>query len=124
MFRKKWKRVAALVALILFAAPLVLVFSWGRYCDDRIGAVGHPYYRITNGTLELVACGQHIPQGTVFRTSHGWVCLASHNGVTTTNDLKFDLWGFTAGERPDQLEVRRCWHFWMNSSGPLWHPSH
>jgi hypothetical protein len=74
--------------------------------------------------LELVACGQHIPQGTVFRTSHGWVCLASHNGVTTTNDLKFDLWGFTAGERPDQLEVRRCWHFWMNSSGPLWHPSH
>ncbi len=122
VFQKKWKRVAALAISVILAAPVVIVFSWGRYCDDRIGALGHPYYRFANGSLELVACGQHIPQGTFQRTRHGWVCLTSEHGVTTAKTLRFALWSFTAGQPPDQLKVGRCWHFWMNSHGPLWHP--
>ncbi len=96
----------------------------GRYCDDRIGAIGHPYWLFSGGKVAVVACGHHNPSGTYGRNQGRWVWVSEHKAgeFASTNRLEVHWWGLAVGDQPNQDSLRRCWHFWMNSHGPLWDP--
>ncbi len=114
--------VAGIVSIVSLAVA-ILSSPVGRFCDDRIGAIGHPYWQFTDGKLYLWTCGQRTFEGTYRRTASGWeVISVSKKGVTNTSPLEVHWWGLATGVPPDQYSCHRCWHLWMNSSGPLWHP--
>ena len=97
----------------------------GRYCDDRIGAVGHPYWQFAEGKVDVVACGELIHHGSYSHAPGGWIWIndfkAEKLGLQT-NRIELHWWGISTGQGLDRLEFHRCRHFWMNSRGPLWHP--
>ena len=104
-------------------ALVALFLAQGRFCDPYMGAVGHPYWEFSDGKMQVVACGQRLPSNGVYqRTSGGWVLFMNHYGRKNTNHLEFHLRGVTIGSPPNQMFLPRCWHFWMNSRGPLWAP--
>jgi len=102
-------------------AGLGLFLAQGRYCDPYVGAVGHPYWQFPGGKVYHVVCGQRELMGTYRRTAGGWEAVSiSSNGVTNTWLLDFHWSRVVMGEPP--MSFPRCWHFWMNSHGPLWDP--
>jgi hypothetical protein len=118
-----WLLATGFAVCVLFVGA-ALSSPAGRYCDDRIGALGHPYWLFSAGRVDLVMCGQHQRHGTYQRTQNGWVWINDFGGERlgiATNCLELHWWGLTVVERPKQESLRRCWHFWMNSHGPLWH---
>jgi hypothetical protein len=109
---------------VLGAAALFVVFlRQGRYCDSHIGAIGHPYFQFIDGKVYVVACGERTLEATYRWTANGWEATPiPSKGVTNTSPIEFHWWGVVAGQPPDQTTFHRCWHFWMNSHGPLWNP--
>jgi hypothetical protein len=103
-------------------AGLGLFFAQGRYCDPYVGAVGHPYWQFTNGKVYSVVSGRRSVEGTYGHTAGGWEAVSvSPKGVTNTSPLGFHWSRVVLGE--PSITLPRCWHFWMNSHGPLWSPS-
>jgi hypothetical protein len=112
---------ALLLVGCVLAIPAVLFVRQGRFCAVGIGAIGHPYFQYVDGKAYLVACGERTLEGTYRRTASGWETISvSRKGATNTSPLEFHWWGVVMGEPP--MSFPRCWHFWMNSRGPLWNP--
>jgi hypothetical protein len=102
-------------------AGLGFFLAQGRYCDPYVGAVGHPYWQFTHGKVYSVVCGQQTLMGTYRRAPGGWEAVSvSRSGVTNTWPLEFHWSRVVMGQPP--MSFPRCWHFWMNSHGPLWNP--
>lgn len=102
-------------------AGLGLFFAQGRYCDPWVGAVGHPYWQFVDGKVYSVVCGKRTLEGFYRRTTSGWQSFyVSRNGVTNYSTLDLGWSRAVFGEPPQSFP--RCWHFWMNSHGPLWNP--
>jgi len=125
--RVHWKRFAVLSAVFGLGATGLIIASSprGRFCDNRIGAVGHPYWRFSDGRVGIVACGQYEPHGTYRQTGSGWIWINDYKAEKygpQTNQLELHWWGMSIGPGPGRSEFHRCWHLWMNSHGPLWHP--
>ena len=98
-----------------------LFLAQGHYCAPQIGAVGHPYWQFADGKVYLVVCGQRTLEGAYRRTARGWEAVSvARNGVTNTSPLDLHWSRVVMGQPP--MSFPRCWHFWMNSRGPLWNP--
>ena len=102
-------------------AGLGMFLAQGRYCDPYVGAVGHPYWQIAHGKACHVVCGQRELLVPYRRTARGWEAASvSRDGITNTWPLDLHWSRVVMGEPP--MSFPRCWHFWMNSHGPLWNP--
>lgn len=124
--RVHWKAIALLllIAVGLVTAVSLLSSPAGRYCDDSIGATGHPYWSFSSGEVQIVACSEHIHQGSYYRSGNDWVWVSDYQAEKfgpQTNLIEVHLSGISIIHGDDREERRRCWHFWMNSEGPLWH---
>lgn len=124
--RVHWKAIALLllIAVGLVTAVSLLSSPAGRYCDDSIGATGHPYWSLSGGEVQVVACGEHTHEGSYFRSGKDWVCVNDYQAKKfglQTNLIEVHLSGISITHGDYREERRRCWHFWMNSEGPLWH---
>ena len=113
------------MALLLIGCALLILTAvylrQGRFCAVGIGAIGHPYWQYVDGKAYSVVGGKRTLEGYYRRTAGGWESFyISGNGVTNTSPLEFHWWSVTMGEPP--MSFPRCWHFWMNSRGPLWNP--
>ena len=118
----RWRKVLlALLSCCVFGAlvGIGLFLAQGRYCNRYVGAVGHPYFQFTGGNVYSVVCGQRKLEGHYRRTASGWEAISvSRDGTTNSSPLDLRWSRVVMGE----LTFPRCWHFWMNSHGPLWDP--